>query len=86
MSWHAVSEIVAFSPLRLNHLNSNPGDSKGLSLNSAWSMQRLVPEKGQISTRPFWFLGLGHTDYSYHRLKDTQIGENWKMERNEKKF
>ena len=49
-------------------------------------MQRLVPEKGQISTRPFWFLGLGHTDYSYHRLKDTQIGENWKMERNEKKF
>ena len=31
MSWYAVSEIGAFSPLRLNHLNPNPGDSKGFS-------------------------------------------------------
>ena len=41
----------------------------------------LCQKKGQISTRPFWFSGLGHTHTEYHRLKDTQIGENWKMKR-----
>ena len=62
MSWHAVSEIGAFSPLRLNHLNSNPGDSKGFSLNSAWSMQRLVPEKRSDFQPPFLVLGFrSHT-------------------------
>ena len=52
MSWYAVSEIGAFSPLRLNHLNPNPGDSKGFSA-SAWSMQRLVPEKRSDFHPPF---------------------------------
>ena len=54
MSWHAVSETGAFSPLRLNHLNSNPGDSKGFSAsNSALSMQRLVTEKRSDFHPPF---------------------------------
>ena len=41
----------------------------------------LCQKKGQISTRPFWFLGLGHTHTEYRMLKDTQIGENWETKR-----
>ena len=63
MSWYAVSEIGAFSPLRLNHLNPNPGDSKGFSAsNSAWSMQLLTCARKKVRFPPVLVLGFrSHT-------------------------
>ena len=44
----------------------------------------LCQKKGQISTRPFWFLGLGHTHT--HWVPQAKGHTDWRELENEKKF
>ena len=85
MSWYAVSEIGAFSSVEAE---SSEPESRWLQgffcfkFSMVHAALDLCQKKGQISTRPFWFLGLGHMHWVPHAKGHTE----WRELENEKKF